>query len=196
MNNTYIYMIRHGESPKVEGNERTRGLTQKGEDDARKITELLLSEGIDIFISSPYSRAILTIEELAKVSGKEVMVYEDLKELVFSSGDQIFPDNELYPLVNKMFHDPNLASPGGETLLDCQNRSIAILMEILSKYKGQRIILGTHGAIMTLMMGYFDSKYNIDFLMKTSKPDVYRMTFQDNELVDVKRLWQITHDIQ
>lgn len=32
--NTFIYMIRHGDSPK-EGNERTRGLTEKGETDAR-----------------------------------------------------------------------------------------------------------------------------------------------------------------
>jgi phosphohistidine phosphatase SixA len=29
-----IYMVRHGESPKIEGNERTRGLTDKGRSDA------------------------------------------------------------------------------------------------------------------------------------------------------------------
>ena len=27
--NTYIYMVRHGESPKLEEGERTRGLTEK-----------------------------------------------------------------------------------------------------------------------------------------------------------------------
>ena len=27
--NTYIYMVRHGESPKLDGGERTRGLTEK-----------------------------------------------------------------------------------------------------------------------------------------------------------------------
>ncbi len=27
---TFIYMVRHGESPKTEENERTRGLTEKG----------------------------------------------------------------------------------------------------------------------------------------------------------------------
>ena len=34
--NTYIYMVRHGESPKLEGDERTRGLTEKGILDAHK----------------------------------------------------------------------------------------------------------------------------------------------------------------
>jgi phosphohistidine phosphatase SixA len=33
---TFIYMIRHGESPKTEGNDRTRGLTDKGRLDSRK----------------------------------------------------------------------------------------------------------------------------------------------------------------
>ncbi len=40
---TIIYMIRHGKSPK-EGNERTRGLTDKGEQDAIKIADSLKEE--------------------------------------------------------------------------------------------------------------------------------------------------------
>lgn len=39
--NTYIYMIRHGESPKITGSERTRRLIEKGNLGAFKITELL-----------------------------------------------------------------------------------------------------------------------------------------------------------
>ncbi len=58
---TFIYMVRHGESPQTEGNERTRGLTDKGRSDAYRITELLKAEGIEVFVSSPYKRAILTI---------------------------------------------------------------------------------------------------------------------------------------
>lgn len=60
---TFIYMVRHGESLKIEGNERTRGLTEKGNLDTHRVTEILKTEGIDTFISSPYKRAMLTIEE-------------------------------------------------------------------------------------------------------------------------------------
>lgn len=69
--NTYIYMVRHGESPKLEGNERTRGLTEKGILDAQRITEILETEGINTFISSPYKRAMLTIEESANLHEKK-----------------------------------------------------------------------------------------------------------------------------
>ncbi|WP_410770059.1 histidine phosphatase family protein [Fontibacillus sp. BL9] len=186
---TYIYMIRHGESPKTEENERTRGLTDKGKVDAHRVTELLKQEGLDTFISSPYSRAVLTIRELAHLSGKEVIEYEELKELLFSSEDKIVPDQEIYPAVQKMFSDRDFSLPGGESISQCQKRAVAILKEILQAYRGQKIAMGTHGVVMTLMMGYFDNQYGFEFLMGTSKPDVYRLEFKDEELIEVKRLW-------
>jgi 2,3-bisphosphoglycerate-dependent phosphoglycerate mutase len=187
--NTYIYMVRHGESSKTKGNERTRGLTEKGKFDTHRITELLKDEGVNTFISSPYSRAVLTIEELAQFSGKEILVHEDLKESIFSSEDTIMSDKELYPLVKKMFSDPEFSLHGGESIAECQTRSIVVLKEILKDFKGHKIVIGTHGLVMTLMIGFFDKQYGYEFLMQTSKPDVYRMEFKDEELIDIKRLW-------
>lgn len=186
---TYIYMVRHGESPKTEGDERTRGLTERGELDANRVTELLKDEGVDTFISSPYSRAMLTIEELAHFYEKEILVDENLRECVFTSEDKIMLDKELYPLVKKMFSSPDFALRGGESKTDCQSRAVAVLKEILKDFRGHKIVIGTHGLVMTLMMGYFDSQYDYEFLMKTSKPDVYRMKFNGEQLIDIKRLW-------
>ncbi|MEK4734562.1 histidine phosphatase family protein [Paenibacillus sp. FSL L8-0641] len=188
---TFIYMVRHGESPKTEGNERTRGLTDKGKSDAFQITELLRGEGIEVFVSSPYQRAILTVQELAQCSGQEVLIFEDLKERIFSSEDNRMPDHELFPLLDKSFSDPNFALTGGESNAVCQNRSITVLKELLKIYRGRKVALGTHGAVMALMMGYYDKQYDLNFLLHTSKPDVYRMEFNDQELVEVKRLWNL-----
>ncbi|WP_225999069.1 histidine phosphatase family protein [Paenibacillus sp. BJ-4] len=188
---TYIYMVRHGESPKTEGNERTRGLTDKGKVDTNRITELLKTEGIEVFVSSPYQRAILTIRELAQCLGKEILIFEDLKERNFSADDIRMPDSELMPLLNRSFSDPNFTLSGGESNADCQNRAIKVLKELLKTYQGQKIAIGTHGAVMTLMMGYYDSQYDLDFLLHTSKPDIYKMEFNGQELVEVKRLWSV-----
>ncbi|MFD3449757.1 histidine phosphatase family protein [Microbacteriaceae bacterium 4G12] len=187
---TFIYMVRHGESPKIEGDERTRGLTDKGRKDARIISELLKNEGIDTFISSPYSRAVLTIEELAQSLGKEVLVFEDLREICFSGDDKTLPDKEVYPLVHKMFSNPDFSLPGGESITICQKRAIETLKNILKKYRGQKVVLGTHGAIMTLMMGYFDPQYNLEFLLNTSKPDIYRMEYDEEVFIEAKRIWE------
>lgn len=188
---TFIYMVRHGESPKTEGNERTRGLTDKGKSDAYRITELLKAEGIDVFVSSPYKRAILTIEQSARCSGKEILVYENLKERIFSNTENRMPDQELLPFLERSFSDSTYSLTGGESNTVCQNRAITVIKELLTTYQGQKIALGTHGAVMTLMMGYYDNQYDLKFLLHTSKPDVYRMEFNGQELVEVKRLWSI-----
>ncbi len=46
---TFIYMVRHGDSPKF-GKEKTRGLTEKGKLDVQRITDALQGEGIDVVI--------------------------------------------------------------------------------------------------------------------------------------------------
>lgn len=186
---TFVYMVRHGDSPKV-GNERTRGLTEKGELDVQRITDVLKGESIDAVLSSPYKRSILTVQQLAKEIGQEVLVFEDLKERIFSAEDERISDKALNPLLYKSFSEPNYALNGGESNADCQNRALKVLKELLNTYQGKRVVLGTHGAVMALMMGYYDSKYDLQFLLNTSKPDIYSMKFNGQELVDVERLWK------
>ncbi|KTD88500.1 histidine phosphatase family protein [Paenibacillus etheri] len=186
---TFIYMVRHGESPKLPGGtERTRGLTARGEADARKITKKLRSEGIQVFYSSPYLRAIHTISGLAQEVGAEIQSVEDLREIHFSDGSKIMPDQELYPLLTTMFADPDFVPVGGESIHACQKRSVSMLQEILNKHSGQKVVIGTHGAVMTLMMNYFDAKYDLDFLLQTTKPDIYKMEFAGGTFIGVERL--------
>ncbi|RCW48603.1 hypothetical protein DFP97_106306 [Paenibacillus prosopidis] len=47
---TFIYFVRHAESPYIEGMERTRGLSDKDKLDTLKINEILKDEEIDLFI--------------------------------------------------------------------------------------------------------------------------------------------------
>ena len=138
--NTYIYMVRHGESPKLEGSERTRGLTEKGSLDAHRVTDILKAEAIDTFISSPYKRAVLTIEKAANFYEKEVLIYENLKECMFLSEDQVISDKEVYPLVKKMFSNPDFALTEGESYKDCQRRVVKVLKEILMDFQNVQIL--------------------------------------------------------
>lgn len=184
---TLVYMVRHGESPK-EGNDRTRGLTEKGYLDAGRVTDILKDEKIDAVISSPYIRSILTVEKIAQQIGQKVLVFEDLKERIFSTGNNRLADKELNKILEKSFLDPNFSLEGGESNADCQKRAIKVLKELLDTFKNKKVVIGTHGAVMTLMMGYFDSSYDLNFLHGTSKPDIYRMEFNEQELLNVQRL--------
>lgn len=183
--NTIIYMVRHAESPYNEGTERTRGLTTKGKGDVEKVTKILNEEGIDVIISSPYSRAILSLEGLAQNLGLEITTFEDLRERYFA--EEIIDD--LMSVIREKFYDFNYSLPGGESNSDCQNRSILVINSILNEHAGKKIAIGTHGLVMTLMMNYFDSNYGLDFLNQLKKPDIYKLSFEDRELKEVIRLW-------
>ncbi len=188
---TVVYMVRHGESPK-KGNDRTRGLTEKGYLDAQRVTDILKDEKIDAVVSSPYIRSILTVEKIAQQIGKEVLVYEDLKERIFSSENKRLADKELVQILEKSFLDSNFSLEGGESNADCQKRAIKVLKELLDTLRNKKVVIGTHGAIMTLMLGYFDSTYDLNFLNSTSKPDIYRMEFNEQELLNVQRIWAVS----
>ncbi|WP_339279468.1 histidine phosphatase family protein [Paenibacillus sp. FSL W8-1187] len=190
--NTIIYMVRHAESSYSEGNERTRGLTSKGILDAETITSMLRGEGIDRIISSPYARAVLTLEGLAKELGVEIKTDEDLRERHFS--DDVISDEYFMPALKKSFEDPDFALPGGESSTVCQNRSVRVLKKILDECKGRKIAIGSHGNVMTLMMNYFDFRYEFDFMNQTTKPDVYKLQFEGLELQAVTRLWSEQKD--
>ncbi|WP_246288611.1 histidine phosphatase family protein [Bacillus haikouensis] len=190
MSTTMVYMVRHGDSPK-EGNERTRGLTQKGLLDVQRITDRLKVENVDVIVSSPYLRSILTVEKAAAQIGQEVIVMENLKERVFSSAPERVSDKELASLLEKSFSDPRYSLKGGESNTECQKRAINVLTDLSDIYRGKKVVVGTHGAIMTLMMAHYDRGFDLKFLQNTSKPDIYRMEFNGQELVDIQRLWEV-----
>lgn len=124
---TILYMVRHAESPYNEGNERTRGLTSKGKIHAEKVTEILIDEGIDIIISSPYARAILSVEGLARQLNLEIKTFEDLRERYFAAEDYIIDNTELMSAIRDNFNDLDYALQGGESNHACQHRAITVL---------------------------------------------------------------------
>ncbi|MFD1772470.1 histidine phosphatase family protein [Paenibacillus rhizophilus] len=73
-------MLRHAESPFFAGMEQSRGLSEKGKLDAGKVKDVLMNEHIDILISSPYERVILTIKDLAIELNMDIRLEEDLRE--------------------------------------------------------------------------------------------------------------------
>ncbi|WP_256704133.1 histidine phosphatase family protein [Paenibacillus sp. FSL R5-0766] len=137
---TIVYMVRHAESPYTEGTERTRGLTLEGKMNAERITEILTNEGIHAIVSSPYARAILTLEGVAAALELDIQIMEDLRERHFS--DDMIADEEFEPASKRMFDDPDYALPGGESNTVCQNRAVGVLKQILEEYKGKKVAIG------------------------------------------------------
>lgn len=186
---TEIYLVRHAHSVFNLEEERTRELSEQGWKDAGRITELLRNENIDYLVSSPYVRAIQTIQGLADELKKEILVDERFKESTLASNDYHFENP--FESMKHAFENPTFSYPGGETTNEIKERGIAALYKAIEDFKGKRIAIGIHGYIMTSILHYFDNKYDLDFWKTTTKPDIYKMTFENNKLLEVKRLWKV-----
>ncbi|UOQ48577.1 histidine phosphatase family protein [Gracilibacillus caseinilyticus] len=185
---TTIYMIRHAESPFVFGKERTRGISEKGIQDSQRITDIMRSRQVDIIFSSPYKRAVQTIEGITHYKKMDINLIEDLRERQLK-GDFKMPKEERLEAIRKSFQNRDYSLPDGESVSDVQNRAIPVIKELLLTYYGKKMIIGTHGNVMTIIMNYFNSRYGFDFWINTTMPDIYELVFSDFELYSVRRLW-------
>lgn len=185
---TNIYMVRHAESPFVDGQERIRGLSVEGEEDAGEVAKLMLLEEVDVIVSSPFARSIKTIEEIATTRNLEIKLIEELRERMIK-GNYKLSWEEVEPAIEKSFSNKDYCLPGGETTRQAQERAIPIIKQLLKEHTGKNIVIGTHGNIMTIMLNYFDEQFGYDFWASTSKPDIYKLVFSGSELIEVKRKW-------
>ncbi|AFU12363.1 Phosphoglycerate mutase [Bacillus thuringiensis MC28] len=187
---TTIYFVRHAHSTYTK-EERERPLSEKGHCDAENVTRLLKDGHIDVVISSPYKRAIQTVQGIANTYNVSIQIEEDLRERLLSSE----PVEDFNDAIENVWEDWTFAYEGGESNDVAQKRAILCMQNILEKYKGKNIVIGTHRNIMVLLMNYFDSKYDFQFWKTIQMPDVYKLTFDNNRFISAERIEEAGHRI-
>lgn len=73
---TNIYFVRHAHSIHTP-EEMSRPLSEIGFKDAERVTEVLSQKGITHVISSPYRRAIQTVQGIANLSGFNILLDDE-----------------------------------------------------------------------------------------------------------------------
>ena len=180
---TNLYFVRHAHS-NYSADELGRPLSEQGFVDAKQITNLLKQENIDVVVSSPYKRAIQTVEGVAQYLEKEIVMMDAFKERILSEQ----PVADFNEAMLQVWSDFDFSFPRGESNDQAQARGVRTTKEILGKYEGQNIAIGTHGNIMVLIMNYFDPIYDFSFWEQLEMPDIYQLTFYEQQLIVVKRV--------
>ncbi|WP_404977447.1 histidine phosphatase family protein [Bacillus wiedmannii] len=171
--------------------ERVRPLSEKGHLDVENVTRLLKDKHIDVVISSPYKRAMQTVQGIANTYNLSIQLEEDLRERLLSKE----PVQDFNDALQKVWEDWTFAYVGGESNDVAQRRAVICMQSILKKYRGQNIVIGTHGNIMVLLMNYFDSKYDFQFWKTLHMPDVYKLTFDNNCFSSAERIQSTDYQI-
>lgn len=174
---TTIYLIRHSKVDFIH-DEYSRPLSENGKSSVLKLTEMFKDHKVSKVISSPYIRAIHTIENIAKDKGLIVGIMDDFRERTVASKNIELDD--FIAFTKNQWDNFDYHLEDGESLNEVQHRGINALNEVLKKYKGENIIIGTHGTILGAILNYFDKKYNYEFWKSMKMPDVFKLTFNDN----------------
>lgn len=166
---TTIYFVRHALSA-YSLDEYSWPLSVHGELDAVQLVELFHNIHIDQIISSPYKRAIQTIEPL-----------ENLKERVLAG----IPVVDFEASMESLWRDEYFSFEGGESNVVAQKRAVEAIEPYLN---GQVLFIGTHGNIMTLLLNAFDSSNGIDYWRKLKMPDVVKCVLKNNNIDELTSL--------
>ncbi|ADE72648.1 MULTISPECIES: histidine phosphatase family protein [Priestia] len=179
---TFI-LVRHC---KAEGQEEGAILTEEGKKEAINLITYLNKVNCKItkIISSPYERAVKTIEPYAKEVGLSIQIDNRLSERRLSNKSL----TNWLELLKQTFDDIDLVIEGGESTREATERAINLIREEIEYSKEQNTLLVTHGNLMSLILRYFDESFGFNEWANLTNPDVYRIDIEDNQ-ISIKRLW-------
>ncbi|MBO4907874.1 MAG: histidine phosphatase family protein [Lachnospiraceae bacterium] len=178
---TNIIFVRHAQSVYGE-DDRTRPLSEAGLKDREIVLDTLKDGKIDAFLSSPYKRSIDTIKPASEHFGMDIITDERLRERKAGSYEE--------GLLEKRWQDFSFAEECGECLNSVQKRNIEALTDILDKYKGKTIVIGTHGTALSTILHHYNNDFGVkDFLRIVNwMPYIVELRFNNNELVELIEL--------
>ncbi len=156
-----LYLVRHGET---ESNRRGLAL---GRDDvplnehgiwqAERVGRALASEPLVAVYSSPLRRALDTAGAVAGHHGREVQVEEGLIEMDVGELDGLTFDEvrKRYPdLLEKWMSGPGPTQtmPGGERLVDVQERAWALVDDLATRHGDKAIAVVSHNFVILSLL--------------------------------------------
>ena len=175
-----IYIVRHCEAT---GQPPESSLTQKGFEQSLELTHFFENKLIDRIISSPFLRAVQSIQPT--VDHKQLMLEIDhrLAERVLST--EVYPD--WLTRLEETYFDLELKFKGGESSKEAIERVLSLVKEIIN-HESEHTIIVTHGNLMSLLLMHFDSEFGFAQWRMLSNPDVYELII-DPHHNEFKRIW-------
>lgn len=157
-NNTY-YILRHGEAvSNIKGfvsswpEKIDNPLTEIGVEQAKKVTQMILLENIDLIFSSDVSRAKQTAEIIAEQLGKKVEFDKRLREIDFGTFNS-------KPIADFIGHFDSQEKrikekvPHGESYEDILKRVKSFIEDVEKIYDNKKILIVSHQAPLFILEG-------------------------------------------
>ena len=176
---TTVYFVRHAEPNYKNHDDRTRELTAKGLRDRELVTRFLTDKHVDAVLSSPFRRARETVEHFADSAGLPVEIVDDFRE---RRVDSVWIEDFL-GFAERQWADIDYKLSDGESMREVQRRNIAALNDVLVRYEGKTVAVGSHGTAIGAILNYYDRGFGYEEFCRVRKlmPWIVRLDFDGSE---------------
>ena len=152
---TSVYLIRHGETT-WNAERRLQGtmdapLSDREQRQVRRLVDALRHAPLAAVYSSPLQRAQETAQALAEAHRLPLILADDLRELNQGEWESRLLDEVAAQdgaRLQAWWDSPHTARmPGGESLLEVQDRALRAFWDLVARHQGQTIALVAHGGV-------------------------------------------------
>lgn len=204
--NTIVYLIKHAEELEENGIKNTNESSQianekfilsvRGEEQAKEVSENAELQNIDILWSSSYSRAKCTAKYIAYKNSLDVNIDSRLNERKLGNMEDLanWMKNKKYGVVQSYLLDRKYKGRDGESCEEATTRVSEFLNFILKEYRGEKIALVSHGALLSFLLTNWcklseDAKllWNNE-VIEIGEPSITKLTFKDNNLINIESI--------
>ena len=204
--NTIVYLIKHAEELEETGikniNESSQLMNEKyilsvkGEEQAKELSENQELQNIDILWSSSYSRAKGTAKYIAYKNNLDINIDSRLNERKLGSIEDLanWMKNKKYGVVQSYLLDRKYKGRDGESCEEATKRISEFLNYILEEYKGKRIALISHGALISfLLTNWCNLNEDVKLIwnnkiIEIKEPSITKLTFDAENLIGIESI--------
>lgn len=165
-----LYLVRHCQSA---GQQAEAPLTPLGFEQAEQLVDRFRQLGVARIVSSPYRRAVQSVEPLANDLGLTLETDERLIERVLSTE---WLDDWREGL-RAAWDDFDLTLPGGESSRQATSRGMAAILDVVDDPR-QPAVVATHGNLLALILHAIDGRPGFTTWQQLTNPDIFQVTFE------------------
>ena len=154
-----LLLVRHGQTEWHGDNRyvsRTDiGLTETGYEQARALARHAERERVDLVLSSPLGRALLTAKPAAAARNLEPETDERLRELDFGGWEgRTLPEirDEDPESVRRFEESAEHGFPGGEPLHEGADRALEVFADLSRSHAGRTVLVVAHNTLLRLAL--------------------------------------------
>lgn len=180
---TELYFVRHAEPDHSNHDDMTRALTEKGMRDRMLAADFLTDRNIRAVWSSPFKRAVDTVQPLADRLQLPVLTDPDFRE---RRVDSVWID-DFDAFSRRQWADFDYRLTDGETLRTVEKRNLAAMRRVLKSCPDTAVAIGSHGTALSTLIHCFDRSFDYSAFKAIQKlmPWIVRFTFDGDKCVRI-----------